>query len=154
ITAPATFAVAFWILPWLFAALGTTRLLLLAPVLFVASVTAYTIVTVILAVVSKKLLIGTYRPLSAPAWGSFYVRNWVVQRMVRLIPWRLLETTELQNVVLRALGARIGRRVHLHRGVNLTQGGWDLLDIGDEVTIGQDVALQVVALEDSQIVFD
>ena len=29
--------------------------------------------------------------------------------------------------VWRALGARVGRRVHIHRGVNLQQGGWDLL---------------------------
>jgi non-ribosomal peptide synthetase-like protein len=154
ITAPATFAIAFWILPALLEELGTTRLLLLAPVIYVAGLIAYGFVTILLAVVSKTLLIGTYRPQRVPVWSGFYARNWVVQRMVRLIPWRLLEITELQNVVLRALGARIGKRVHLHRGVNLTQGGWDLLEVGDEVTVGQDVALQIVALEDGHLVFD
>ena len=42
--------------------------------------------------------------------------------------------------VLRALGARVGRRVHIHRGVDLARGGWDLLEIGDDVTLAQDAA--------------
>src|SRR5205085_1581702 len=66
--------------------------------------------------------------------------------------WPLLEGTVLQNVALRLLGARIGRRVHIHRGVNLLQGGWDLLDIGDDVTIGQDASLRLVELEDGHVV--
>src|SRR5262249_22096613 len=43
-------------------------------------------------------------------------------------------------------------RVHIHRGVNLGEGGWDLLDIGDDVTLSQDAALRLVDLEDGDIV--
>ncbi len=49
-------------------------------------------------------------------------------------------------------GARIGRRVHVHRGVNLLQGGWDLLEIGDDVTISQDAAVRLVDLDDGHVV--
>ena len=54
-------------------------------------------------------------------------------------------------MTLRALGARIGRRVHIHRGVNLLQGGWDLLEIGDDVTLAQDVNIGLVELEAGDI---
>jgi non-ribosomal peptide synthetase-like protein len=149
--APLAYFGAFHALPVLTRSLGPVVLVLLAPLLFGAGLVVYTLFTVALAVLIKKLLIGRYRPLRAPVWGSFYVRNWMVQQAVRLVPWRLLEGTVFQHAVLRALGARIGRRVHLHRGVNLLQGGWDLLDIGDDVTVSQDAALRLVELEDGQV---
>ena len=43
--------------------------------------------------------------------------------------------------LLRALGAKIGADVHLHRGVALHQGGWDLLEIGDAAALGRDASL-------------
>lgn len=131
---------------------GILPSLVLAPLVYGAGVVLYTLLTLALAVLVKKLLIGRYTPLRAPVWGSFYVRNWIVQHVVQLVPWRLLEGTALHSTALRALGARIGQRVHIHHGVNLLQGGWDLLDIGDDVTISQDAALQLVELEDGQVV--
>ncbi|MGE3512130.1 MAG: amino acid adenylation protein, partial [Vicinamibacterales bacterium] len=121
--------------------------------LYLAGLLVYTALTVALAAVVKRCLIGTYRPMRVPVWSTLYERNWIVQRCVRLIPWRFIEITEVQNFVLRRLGARIGRRVHLHRGVNLTQGGWDLLDVGDDVTVGQDAALQIAALHAGHLTF-
>src|SRR5205823_5492684 len=110
---------AFRLLPYLTQTLGLIPLLLLAPVFYVVGLLVYTGVTVALAVLVKKVLIGRYRPRRAPVWGSFYVRNWMVVQVARLVPWRLLEGTVFQHAALRALGARIGRRVHFHRGVNL-----------------------------------
>jgi non-ribosomal peptide synthetase-like protein len=126
--------------------------LLLSPLFYLAGLLAYTVATVALAVGVKKLLIGRYQPLRAPVWGDFYVRNWMMQQVVRLVPWWLLDGTVFQQLVLSALGARIGRRVHIHRGVNLYQGGWDLLDIADNVTVSQGAVLRLVDLEDGQIV--
>jgi non-ribosomal peptide synthetase-like protein len=54
---------------------------------------------------------------------------------------------------LRALGARVGKGVHLHRGVSLQHGGWDLLDIGDGAALGRDVSLGLVTYDRQQIVF-
>ena len=149
---PIAYLLAFEALPQLLRDLGLVPFLLLTPLLYSAGLTLYTLLTAVLAVLTKKLLIGRYRPLRAPVWGSFHVRNWMVQQVVHLVPWRRLEGTVFELVVLRALGARIGQRVHIHRGVNLLQGGWDLLDIGNDVTLSQDATVQLVDFEDGQIV--
>ena len=132
--------------------LGLIPFLLLCPLLVFTSLIAYTPVAVLNAVVMKRLLIGRYRQLREPVWGSFYVRNWMVQQTVRLVPWRLLQGTVFQIAALRALGARIGSRVHIHGGVNLLQGGWDLLEIGDDVTLSQDAAVRLVDLDDGHVI--
>ncbi|HWQ36749.1 MAG TPA: amino acid adenylation domain-containing protein [Blastocatellia bacterium] len=142
---------AFDAVPYLIEKLGLIPLFLLSPVIILAALLVYTPLSVGFAVLVKKALIGTYEPLRAPAWGSFYVRNWMVQQAVRLIPWTLLEGTVFFNHALRALGARIGDRVHIHRGVILREGGWDLLEIGDDVTLSQDAALRLIDLVDGDI---
>jgi non-ribosomal peptide synthetase-like protein len=151
----ATAMVGYWgvfdLAPSMMLSMGLIPSLLLAPVLFFAGLAVYTPLAVLAAAAVKRCLIGRYRPLRAPVWGSFYVRNWIVQQAVRGIPWWLIEGTGFQAMALRALGARIGRRVHIHRGVDLRQGGWDLLDIGDDVTIGQEAIVGLVELEYGQI---
>ena len=150
--APLVYLTTFEGLPFLLHHLGLVPLVLLAPLLSALALSLYTLGAVAFAVSAKRLLISRYEPLRAPVWGSFFIRNWLVQRAVRLVPWTLLAGTEAQAQVLRALGARIGQRVHLHRGVNLLLGGWDLLDIGDEASLGQDVSLHLVDLEAGQVV--
>jgi len=148
------YLLAFDLLPVMIRKLDLVPLLLLSPFLTFATLLLYTPLAVMLSVLVKKVLIGRYRPLRAPVWGSFYVRNWMVQQTVRIIPWALVEGTEFQVMALRALGARIGRRVHIHRGVNLLQGGWDLLEIGDDVTISQDAAIRLVDFDNGDVVVD
>ena len=145
--APLLYAAIFQTVPALAHRLGILPLVFLAPLVSALGLGLYTAAALAFAVLVKRLLIGRYRALRAPVWGGFYIRNWMVQRAVGLIPWPLLSGTELQCVALRALGARIGRRVHIHRGVNLLQGGWDLLTLGDDATLGQDAALRLVDLE-------
>ncbi len=140
------------ILPFLIRSMGLIPFLLLAPTLLSATLAIYAPVAVLLVVIVKKVLIGSYRPLRAPVWGSFYIRNWMVQQTVRIVPWGLMHGTVFQLAALRALGARIGSRVHIHRGVGLLRGGWDLLDIGDDVTISQDASIRLVDLDDGHIV--
>ena len=156
----ALFSVASWLiyliaysgLPQLTDSLGVVPSLLLVPALGLVALLIYTPLAVAFAVMVKRLLIGRYEPLRAPVWGGFFLRNWIVQRAVHLVPWAWLEGTVFQHAALRALGARIGRRVHLHRGVNLLSGGWDLLDIGDDVTLSQDAAVRLIELDDGDIV--
>ncbi|MBI3504681.1 MAG: amino acid adenylation domain-containing protein [Proteobacteria bacterium] len=146
-------AVIFRVIPALLRTIGLHRLLLAGPALFVLLATLYVPVAVALAVISKRSLIGRYERGRSPVWGTLYLRHWIVQQSVKSIPWWVIEGTEFQVMALRALGARIGQRVHLHRGVNLRNGAWDLIDIGDDVTLSQDVSLRVVELEDGEIVF-
>jgi hypothetical protein len=63
-----------------------------------------------------------------------------------------VQDTECTAWILRALGAKVGKRLHVHRGVDLARGGWDLLEIGDDVTLAQDAALRLVELEAGEIV--
>jgi non-ribosomal peptide synthetase-like protein len=146
------YLIAFGLLPWLTDKIGLVPSLLLAPTLALTAFLVYTPLSVGFAVMMKRLLIGCYRPLRVPVWSGFFLRNWIVQQTVRLVPWRVLEGTLFQQAALRALGARIGQRVHIHRGVNLLQGGWDLLDIGNDATLSQDAEVRLVELDDGDIV--
>lgn len=150
---PLAYLLSFQLLPYLTQRLGLVPLLLLSPVLAIAGMLIYTAAAVLLTAAAKRILIGRYRPGHAPVWGSLFVRNWMVQQCARLVPWRSLEGTVFLQQALRLLGARIGRRVHIHRGVNLYQGGWDLLELGDEVTLGQEVSLRLVDFQEGQIHF-
>lgn len=150
--APAAYLLTFDLLPWLTHRLGLVPFLLLSPVLLLAGATLYAAATVLFTLLVKRLAIGRYQALRAPAWGGFHLRHWLVVQAARLIPWRLLEGTQLPVLVLRALGAKVGQRVHIHRGVNLAQGGWDLLEIGDDASLGLEAALRLVDVEAGHLV--
>ncbi len=114
---------------------------------------AYVPFSIAWTILLKHVLIGCYRPLRTPVWSSFYLRNWIVASASSLIPWSVLQGTPLAAVVLRALGAKVGERVHIHRGVDLRRGGWDLLSIGDDVTLSQDASIRLTELRQSGLVF-
>ena len=147
-----SYAMFFRVGPAIFGRFGLVKSLLLLPPLAFASIAAYTVLSVAYAVWMKRRLIGRYTATRAPVWGSFYLKHWIVVRAAGLIPWRLLEGTEYQKMALRALGARVGQRVHIHRGVDLEHGGWDLLDIGDDVTLSQNAAVRLVELESREMI--
>jgi non-ribosomal peptide synthetase-like protein len=152
VVSPAVYLGTFRVLPAVVERFGLALTILAAPFASMLALILFTPLAAAFAVLVKRTLIGTYAPGAWPVWGGLYVRNWIVQRAVRTVPWRLLEATVFQQVVLRALGARIGERVHIHRGVSLMAGGWDLIELGDDVTLGQDVSLNVLEYEDGQMV--
>ena len=149
--APLAYLAGFHGLPWLIQRMGLPAFLLASPLLFMGGLAVYASATVAAAVAVKRVLVGRYAAGRIPVWSWPYLRHWMVQQTVRLVPWRLLEGTVFQQAALRALGARIGERVHLHRGVGLLGGGWDLLEIGDDATLSQDSALRVVEVEDGHL---
>ncbi len=143
--------VGFKIFPWLLRLLGLVPFLLLSPLIGLTLFVLYLPISVGLAVAAKKLLIGTYQPGRYPVWGKFYWRNWLVQQLVGGIPWGLLGGTIFKCTLLRLLGAKIGKNVHIHNGVNITSG-WDLLTLGDHVSLGRDAALRLVDLQEGHLV--
>lgn len=138
---------AFDLLPFMLERFGVVATILLTPALVVLGTLAYAITAVMTTVVVKWIMIGRYRPTVTRVWSWFYLRHWIVEQTARMIPWSLLEGTTAYSVVLRLLGARVGRRVHIHHGVHLQRGGWDLLTIGDDVSLGCDSWLGLVALD-------
>ncbi|MFM8640813.1 MAG: AMP-binding enzyme, partial [Planctomycetota bacterium] len=123
-------------------AIDTAILALLA----IVAVPACALVTLALAVAVKWIVIGRYRPGRFRAWSWWHLRHWLVLRTAGLVPWGLLETADLAPLALRLLGARIGHGVHIHAGVRITDGGWDLLTVEDAAAIGQDASLRMVDL--------
>ncbi len=148
----AGFALVFEAVPAVVTTVGLWTSIVVAPFVGLAALCAYGFAATVLAIMVKRLLIGRYVPMRSAVWSGFYLRHWIVMRAVGLIPWRLIEGTQWQLAVLRALGARIGSGVHIHRGVRLAEGGWDLLDIGDDVSIGQDAQLHLVDLDNGALV--
>src|SRR5262249_42360556 len=106
----------FHLLPLMAGDLGVPSLLLLAPALALGALGIYAPLSLLVTVAAKKLLIGRYEPGRHPYLGSVYLRNWIVQQAARAIPWEMIEGTVFKNYFLRALGARIGRDVYIHRG--------------------------------------
>ncbi len=149
--ASALAVVAVVAVPWLMLRLGLVPFLALLPVLAAAGFALFAATAIVTGLSAKRLLIGRYAAGVEPMWGPFYLKHWVVQRAVAAIPWWLVQGTEFQVMLLRALGARVGERVHLHRGVDVAVGGWDLITIGDNVTISQDASLRPVEIEAGRI---
>jgi non-ribosomal peptide synthetase-like protein len=143
----------YLLLPWLLGLLGLWPLIVLSPLLMTIWFVVYTPVSLLVAAAIKRVLIGRYCEQRAPVWGNLYLRNWIVQRCVRIVPWGALQGTEFFCMGLRMLGARIGKRVHVHRGVDLLSGGWDLLTLGDDVTLSQDAIVGLIEYDDGDIVF-
>src|SRR4029453_17292691 len=142
-----SYVVLFHATPAVAERIGVVALMLLSPLLALGGLAAYAVATVTYAVWVKRRLIGRYQPMRVPVWGRQWLKHWGVSRAAARIPWWLLGGTEYQKMALRALGARIGERVHIHRGVELTDGGWDLLEIGDDVTLSQGASIRLVELE-------
>jgi non-ribosomal peptide synthetase-like protein len=143
--------ISFELLPRLTAQLGLIPFILLSPVFSLVAFLLYLPCSAVLAVAVKRVLIGRYTARREPVWGRFYWRHWIVQQTAKLIPWRVIEGTLAQQAILRALGARIGKRVHIHRNVDLRRGGWDLLDIGDDVTLNHQAVLRLVDLDSGHL---
>ncbi len=146
------YAAVFVALPALTQALGARPLIVALPLMAFAAELAWLPVALGLTMAAKALLVGRYRPGRHPYLGAMHVRHWIVVQVAHLVPWSLVQGTELGNACLRALGARIGRDVHLHRGVDLSTGGWDLVTLGDGVTLGRDASLGVVGFQSRELV--
>ncbi len=137
--------------PWLLQRWPLWQGLLLAAAAGTAGFLLYAPLSVLAAAGLKRLLIGKYQPLRTPVWSGFYLRHWVVTQAARNIPWDLLQGTAAQGWALRRLGARVGRRVYLHRGVDVARGGWDLLSLGEGATVGQEAALRLSELDAGEL---
>jgi non-ribosomal peptide synthetase-like protein len=143
---------AFKLLPILIDGMSLAKATLTLDLLGALLIVYYVPISLLFVLTLTRLLIGRYRPMRTPVWGSFFTRHWIVTRAAELIPWSLLEGTVFTSFALRILGAKVGRRVHFHRGVNPSHGGWDLLSIGDDVTLSQDSSVRMIEFESGQMV--
>jgi non-ribosomal peptide synthetase-like protein len=91
-------------------------------------------------VLLKWALVGRVKPGIYAVDSSFYIRNWVVDQMhsLSLDLVAPLHATVYLAPWYRALGARIGKSVELSTATSTTP---DLLELGDESTVADEVSL-------------
>ncbi|MDR3684961.1 MAG: 4'-phosphopantetheinyl transferase superfamily protein, partial [Geothrix sp.] len=103
----------------------------------------------------KWLVMGFYRPGERPLWCSFVWRTELVSGLHENLAdsWllRLLLGTPFVPIYFRLLGARIGRRVCME-STWLTE--FDLVELGDEVSLNADCTLQTHLFEDRVMKMD
>lgn len=97
----------------------------------------------------KWIVIGRYRAGEHPLWGGYYLRFWFVNTIQSAIPVHYLAGTPLLNIYFRLMGARIGRNVHL---ASPNFACYDLLDIGDDTSVGVDATAPGYHVEDGRLV--
>lgn len=131
---------------------GLRGALLLAAAALLVGV-AYPLAAIAFGVAAKWLVLGRVKPGRIRAWSLAHLRQWIAVRCVAPIPWEILEVLDLAPAVLRLLGAKVGRGVHIHRGARFNDGGWDLITLEDGATVGQDACLRAVELEAGTLVF-
>ncbi|NKX52402.1 peptide synthetase, partial [Arthrobacter deserti] len=93
-----------------------------------------------LPILLKWVLIGRWKPQEIPIWTLRYVRFWFVKTLLQANPFQAFVATPLYPLYLRALGARIGRRVTFLSSVPPVCA--DLLTVGDDTVLRRGVVLQ------------
>ena len=92
----------------------------------------------LLPIVAKWLLVGRFKPCEFPAWGTAYLRFWLVKTLIRANPMTMFTGSPLHVIYLRALGARIGKgAVVLSPRVAACP---DLLTVGPGTVVREDSA--------------
>ncbi|WLT31300.1 Pls/PosA family non-ribosomal peptide synthetase [Geothrix sp. PMB-07] len=99
----------------------------------------------VLSIAAKWLLLGRIKPGRHRIWGLYYWRWWLTQRIIAAAPLDYLVESPWLALYFRLMGARIGSGVHL---ATTSLAAFDLTDIGDEASIGQDARLSGYTLED------
>lgn len=102
-----------------------------------------------IAAAGKWLLLGRMKPGRYPLWGPTYFRWWLADRLIEGAPVYMLSGSPLLVWWLRALGARIGEETVIG---SVTMRAHDLIDIGDQVSIGSAVNFENVRVERGELV--
>jgi non-ribosomal peptide synthetase-like protein len=87
----------------------------------------------VLPILAKWTLVGRWKPREISVWSLPYLRFWLVKTLIHANPLALFTGSPVYSLYLKALGARIGRRVIIFsRTVPVCT---DLLAIGDDTVI-------------------
>ena len=101
------------------------------------------------SIVVKWIVIGRYRPGAYPLWGAYYFRWWFVTAIESAVPLAYMTGTPLLNIYYRLMGAKIGRNVYLGTEDFAI---YDLLDIGDDTSIGADSGALGCTVENGMLI--
>ncbi len=106
----------------------------------------------LLAIGFKWILIGRYRPVSAPLWGHAYLRWWFVHQICKTAGLGVFAASySLTALFYRMMGAKIGSGSSIAHNADL--GEFDLLNIGDNVCIEESAIVRPFALKGGAMAF-
>ena len=106
---------------------------------------------ILLSIPIKWLVIGRFKRGRYPLWSVYYWRFWLVRQVLSFVPVMLLTGSPLFNWYCRLMGAKIGKHVYLGTTDILA---FDLLEIGDGSSIGNDSNLMGCEVVDGWLVID
>jgi len=130
---------------------GMLLTVLVAPVIALVS----SLAVVVLVALLKWAMVGRYRPRVEPLWSGFVRRTefatgiYEAAAVPALLTW--LTGTPLLGPLLRLYGAKIGRRTLIDT-TYLTE--FDLVTLGDDVSVGTNASLQTHLFEDRVMKMD
>ncbi len=82
---------------------------------------------------AKLVILPKSKPGVYPMWGTYFFRNWLVQRLTGLVHLKWMQGTPILPFYLRLLGAKVGKDVLIGE---FFASAMDLVTIGDHVAIG------------------
>ncbi len=143
----------FYFFPWILKAVGLIPFMFALPVVITVGRGLSLPYLMVIAIITKKILIGKYRPGRYPVWGLVYLKNWIIGQAFRMVPLGMVEGTVYKNIFLRKMGMKIGLNSYIQKGANVFIGGPDLLSIGDNVTIGREASVRTVDIVNGELIF-
>lgn len=113
---------------------------------------AIPVLRAITAIVGKWVVLGRARPGEYPLYGVYYYRWWLAGHFIKLIDMVTIAETPILPAVMRCLGARIGEGCHM--GIVYVGAAMDLVSIGDDVCLSQDMILSTSWVERGRLILE
>jgi len=104
----------------------------------------------LVGIAGKWITLGRARPGEYHLYGLYYYRWWLAERFVTLVDMVSIAQTPLLPALMRCMGSSVG--AHCHIGAMYVGAAFDLVSIGDDVTIGQDTVLSTSWVERGRLI--
>ncbi|KUJ19409.1 Non-ribosomal peptide synthetase C-terminal [Mollisia scopiformis] len=104
----------------------------------------------LIGIVGKWIVLGKAKAGEYPLYGVYYFRWWLADHLVGLIDMVTIADSALLPAMMRCMGARVGTNCHL--GVTHIGAAFDLVSIGDDVTMGKDTVLSTSWVERGRLI--
>lgn len=96
----------------------------------------------------KWAVIGKIKAGKYKLWGNYYFRFWIVDKVINICPITYFTGTNIMNVFLRLLGAKVGKNTYINTSAI---SAFDLLKVGDNVSICTDSHLKGFTIADGYL---
>jgi len=98
----------------------------------------------------KWIVLGKAKAGEYPLYGVYYFRWWFAEHLIALVDMVSIADTPLMPAMLRFMGSSVGRYCHI--GIMYVGAAFDLVSIGDDVTMGKDTVLNTSWVERGRLV--